>query len=234
MGTASRRRRQKDRRRQRQLAEANVSTPNITPPVVHEPVTDISALIVSPDEVRLAGTASEPLVWYVASCEPMKERKAIDGLRERRIAAYLPMHRMWRWTRGRKRLIESPLFVGYVFVGLTPKQSVYDLLRIHGIDGLIEVQGKPARIDCWLIVQVAALEADGQFDHTGSKTPQYATKQKLKITAGQFAGLIGEMIGMKGEDRLRLMLSGAHIHGEFTLPVNDVAPTEDVAPSIAA
>lgn len=188
MAHAKRRRRQKQRRADRS-AEAAARVVRFVPrqPVGGDQVTDISALRVSPADVMAAGVRSEPMRWCIARCSPMAERKVMDAMTERKIVAYLPMHRFYRRLRGVRHEAARPLMVGYVFVGLAPHQSTYDLRRISGVEGVLQSNGATAFISPWAVVQIAALEAARAFDHTSQK-PTFSPGQIIRIVTGWAAG----------------------------------------------
>lgn len=230
MGQANRNRRRKARRAfaaqqtrlvaERALRAARASEPA---PPADCPLTDISKLLVSPEDVEKAGTASQPLIWYVARCAPMGERKVLAACRERRFCAYLPNQRGWRWTRGHKRLIERPLFVGYLFIGLAGRQSIYDVAQIAGVEGFVESDGRPARIDPWLVLQIASLEAIGTFDHTGPRKSTFAQDQLVRVVGGQFIGWLARVVGDDGE-RVRVQFEADMFRGSaIPLKVDQVA-----------
>lgn len=227
MGAANRRRRRKTSRayeaRQAAVAaeRAIAAADRVdTSPAVVCPITDISALKVSVQDVEAAGFASEVLTWYVCRCEPMAEQKALRGLRERRIAAYLPIERRWQWSRGHKRLSERPLFVGYLFFGISKRQSIYEAKGVSGIEGVVESFGEPAEIDPWAVLQIGAAELAGAFDHTGPKRPTYAKDQKVRVVSGQFAGFVAKVVEAKG-DRLRILFEAGLFKGS-PFPVDEV------------
>ena len=173
-----------------------------------DPLTDISHLVVSPEDVRRAGTASEAPRWVVVSCAPMGERKAIASLRERRLWAYLPMQRFCRYRHGRKHIVERPLMVGYLFAVLPVGWHPSEMQTVAGVDGVLtKMDGRIAVIDPWHLVQMAALEASGVFDHTGEKKGRFVIDQAVKISGGQFIGWLATVVGIDG-DKVRVMLDG--------------------------
>lgn len=163
-----------------------------------EPLTDITALRVSVEDVMAAGVRTEPMRWVIVRCAGMAERKVMAALQEHRIMAYLPMHRFYRRPRGVLQRAERPLMVGYVFVGLAPHQSEYDLHQIDGVTGLLKSDGITARIDPWTVVQIAAMEAAGAFDHTGHRKPAYSKDQLVRIVSGWATGHEAKVIDVAG------------------------------------
>ena len=212
MANAKRRRRQKQRRSERSaLAAARVVPFAPRRAVGGDQVTDISALRVSPADVMAAGTRSEPMRWCIARCAPMAERKVMDALTERKIVGYLPMHRFYRRLRGRRIDAARPLMVGYVFVGLAPHQSTYDLRRISGVEGVLQSNGATAFISPWAVVQIAALEANRAFDHTNQKTA-FTAGQLVRIVTGWAAGQQAKVIEA-GDGGLRVSFDAGLFKG---------------------
>lgn len=194
MANAKRRRRQKQRRTERSTLAASRVIPFAHRPMASgDQVTDISALRVSPRDVMAAGTHSEPMRWCIARCSPLVEHKVMNALTERKIVGYLPMHRFYRRLRGRRIEAARPLMVGYIFVGLAPHQSTYDLRRISGIEGVLQSDGATAFISPWAVVQIAALEAARAFDHTSQKTA-FSAGQLVRIVSGWAAGQQAKVI----------------------------------------
>lgn len=196
MAKAKRRRRQKDRRATRAARSAALAVQEaqrgteerLAKALAADPLTDIKSLKVSVSDVMAAGVATRPVRWVIARCEPMSEYRVMNALRDRRIMAYMPMHRFCRRLRGEKRDIERPLLVGYLFVALEARHGDYVLTTLDGVEGLLKADGLTASIDPWAIVQIAAMEADGCFDHTGPRKPSYTKDQMVRIISGWAIG----------------------------------------------
>ncbi|TFW03971.1 hypothetical protein E4M02_02515 [Brevundimonas sp. S30B] len=153
-----------------------------------DPLLDVAHLHVSPADVMASGVRTEPMRWCIARTGVMAERKVLTALRERRIAAYMPMNRFYRRPRGVKIETMRPLLVGYIFIGLAPHQAVYDLTQVDGIEGVLQTDGRTAIISPWSVVQIAAMEAAGIFDHTTSKRPAYCKDQLVRAVTGWATG----------------------------------------------
>lgn len=225
MPKANRRRRRQERRAYaaRCNAQQLIPTTHAVAPALC-PLTDISQLKVSPEDVAKAGVTSEPMRWVVVSCAPAGERKALAGLRERRFCAYLPMHRFRRLVREKFQIVERPLMVGYLFAGLTSRQTVHDLAAIDGVVSVLEVNGRPAVLSPWTVLRIAAMEASGSFDHTGQKKSAFTEGQPVKITGGQFIGWLATVVSAEG-DAVRVALEG-RFKGEIPLREGQVAPRD--------
>lgn len=163
---------------------------------VPEQLTDITALRVSPRDVQKAGVSTELMRWCIGRAAPMAERKVLEALRDRRITAYVPMSRFYRRIHGVRRLVERPLLVGYVFIGLAAHQSVYDLSLIDGIEGTLQSDGATAWVSPWAVLQIAAMEAAGQFDHT-VKGKTFCQDQMVKVITGWATGHTAQIVEVK-------------------------------------
>lgn len=222
---AGKNRRRKERRawKARHQAVQAVARAEV-PPRAACPITDISTLVVSPEDVMRAGIASELPKWVVVSCAPMGERKAMASLRERRLWAYLPMQRFCRYSRGHKHVIERPLMVGYLFAILPKGWHPDDMQAIAGIDGVLKkMDGRAATIDPWVLVQLGALEASGVFDHSGESKSPFSEGQSVKITGGLFMGHLATVISIAG-DSIRVNVDGRDVKGVVPLAANQIAP----------
>lgn len=228
MSNANRRRRQKQRRDQRAaqaaaqaLRMAEAMEGRVKRSAKPDRVTDISALRVSVEDVMAAGVRTEPMRWVIVRCGALAERKVMTALQEHRIMAYLPMHRFFRRLRGRRVFDARPLLVGYVFVGLAPHQSEYDLHQIDGVTGLLKSDGVTASVSPWTIVQIAAMEANGAFDHTGPKRPAYSKDQLVRIVAGWAMGHQAKVVEAS-DGGLRVQFEGVFKGSPVSVPEDHV------------
>ena len=175
-------------------------------------LTDISRLHASVDDVLKAGTASEPMTWYIARVEPRGERKALNGLIECGISAYLPCEVRWMRHARKKERLALAMFPGYLFVGITARQSLYD---VRSVDGVFGVVGQTVPLPLtqagirWLVA-LRSSELAGDFDRTKPSVREFAKGQKLRITEeGPLKGQVGTMVEMTSDKRVRVMLNAA-------------------------
>lgn len=239
----SRRRRQKDRRAKRAALAAQRSIRTVEQvearmsAKAQDPLTDISSLRVSVEDVMNAGVRTEPMRWCVARVSPMAERKIMDALKDRRIVAYMPMHRFYRRPRallhgnaptGRApRIAARPLMIGYLFVGLAPHQSIYDLRGVDGVDGVLKrIGGETAFISPWAVVAIAALEAAGAFDRA-NRGPVFRKDQVVKIISGIAAGHEATVVDAE-DGGLRVTFERGLFKGQaLSMDADKVEPVEE-------
>ncbi len=94
-------------------------------------------------EERSAVTATPN--WYAVYVKPRHEFVAFGELQRKRLEAFLPsVKRMSQW-KDRKKLIEYPLFPGYVFVQVPSYPGAFlTVLKTRGVVSFIALEpGKP-------------------------------------------------------------------------------------------
>lgn len=153
------------------------------------------------------------LRWYAVQSNPVCEAKAAKGLNEHGFTVFLPVETKWkRSTRTKKRdRVDTPLFTGYLFVGLCPGQSLYHVRQIDGVRGLVSCgMGVPAEINARFVYDLQARQASGEFDHTPAVKCTYRPGDKAKVTLeGPYRDLIGEVLTATDAGRVELMLNAA-------------------------
>jgi transcription antitermination factor NusG len=81
--------------------------------------------------------------WFVVYTRPRWEKKVAATMLAKGIENYCPLNKVTRQWSDRKKIVEEPLFKGYVFV--SPEQSDNrDIKKIDGIINYVYWLGKPA------------------------------------------------------------------------------------------
>jgi transcription antitermination factor NusG len=126
---------------------------------------------------------------------------------------YLPLERRIVIIRGRRMKKDRPLISGYLFVqvdiatdknwGKLGKQTQgNDGLR--GSMGMLKNNDKPVVVPDRVIERIKTAENAGIFDYTGRSPFQLG--DKVEITEGPMAGLIGKIKSASPRKRARLLL----------------------------
>jgi transcription antitermination factor NusG len=77
--------------------------------------------------------------WFAVHTRPRYERKVHSELQEKGLQSFLPLHSETHQWSDRRRVVELPLFPGYIFVRVTP--SVDDRVRVLRTNGVINFVG---------------------------------------------------------------------------------------------
>lgn len=94
-------------------------------------------------------TASPPLTWYAVHARPTLEARANEQLKRQGIATFYPFTRrkVRRKVPGRDQHVlvevERPYFSGYLFVGLRPDQSLYEVNNTPAVSTVIYTTPDP-------------------------------------------------------------------------------------------
>lgn len=143
---------------------------------------------------------SEPRIdpWLVLRTRSRHENAVEGVLQQKCITAYLPKYKVVRSWKGRKRVVELPLFPGYVFV--RPREDQYEGMRyIRGACGLVFADSKPATLAEKDLEAVKVLVDSGA---ALTVDPELVTGRRVKVVAGPFMGVEGELVCVKDQDLL--------------------------------
>ncbi len=83
--------------------------------------------------------------WYVLYTLPRWEKKVAKLLDEKGYTFYCPLNKVERQWSDRRKIIEQPLFKGYVFVMLH-EQNKWDVKVLPGVLNFVYWLGKPAKV----------------------------------------------------------------------------------------
>ena len=84
--------------------------------------------------------------WYVVYTLPRWEKKVAQNLTDEGIENYCPTTRVEKQWSDRKKIVNEPLFKGYVFIRINEKAKWDIKNSIHGIINYVYWLGKPAKV----------------------------------------------------------------------------------------
>jgi transcriptional antiterminator RfaH len=149
--------------------------------------------------------ATEPARrWYVVQTHPRREAGVVLQLEAQHFRAFLP--RMTRTVRhARKlRLVEAPVFPGYLFVSLDLGRDRWRSVNgTFGAVGLIMGDEFPSATPRGVVESLLAYaDARGscRFDR------DLVEGQRVKVLVGPFADAIGSLVRLDANERVRVLL----------------------------
>lgn len=135
--------------------------------------------------------------WLVLRTKSRHEGKVESHLQEKQIPVYLPRERLIRRSKGKKKVIERPLFPGYVFV--KPRLEQFEKIRyIRGSCGFVLAGTKPATM------QQSDLDAVRVLVDSGAAltvVSELVPGRRVRVVSGPFAGACGEFVRVKSHER---------------------------------
>jgi transcription antitermination factor NusG len=141
--------------------------------------------------------------WYVGYTRSNYEQRVVMELSARNFETYLPVYReLHRW-KDRKKMIERPLFPGYVFVHMA--DSAPSRLAILKIEGVVRILGQGGRIEAVAEEEIEALRRLLKTTGRCLVHPLLREGAWVRVKRGALEGLEGLLVAVK--NRTRLVLS---------------------------
>jgi transcriptional antiterminator NusG len=144
--------------------------------------------------------------WKVVYVSSRAEKKVAERLLSKGIEAYVPIKREMKQWSDRKKMVESPLINGYVFVKPEPLQRDA-VLQVQGALQYVRYNGGDAIIRDIEIEALKSIETKGYYVEAQTATVFKAGDRAI-IQAGPFKGLQGTVTQTAGKTLYTLVISG--------------------------
>jgi transcription antitermination factor NusG len=131
-----------------------------------------------------------PKRWFALAVKRRREKTVADGLRDRDIESFLPLTRLRRQWSDRTRVLDAPLFPGYVFCRCD-FESRLAVLGTPGVAAFVSFGQGPATVPAAEIEGVRAI-VDSRLPAVDG--PYLPVGQRVRIAGGPLAGLEGILI----------------------------------------
>jgi transcription antitermination factor NusG len=123
--------------------------------------------------------------WYVLYTKPRNEKKVAERLSAAGYNVYCPLHKVKRQWSDRMKVVEEPLFKGYLFIQVEDKRR----------DEVFNYPGA-VRYLFWLRRPAIVRESEictiqkwlGQYDHSDIDISDILPGDYVRITSGPFSG----------------------------------------------
>jgi transcription antitermination factor NusG len=147
---------------------------------------------------------SEPL-WYALHTRSNCEQKVARELAMREFESYVPIFRELHQWRDRKKLVELPLFPGYVFVRLLDCAAAR--LEVMKIASVVRILGQGERIEPVAEEEIAGLQRLLVANAHCLAHPLLREGAWVRVRRGALEGLEGLLVAVKGRTRLVLSIT---------------------------
>jgi transcription antitermination factor NusG len=165
--------------------------------------------------------------WYVARTLAQRELQAGKQLINQGYRVFVP--RYWKNRRHARKVetVSAPLFPRYVFVILDRTRDRWRSINgTLGVERLLMQGGEPQPVPHGVVenlINAADPEGNIRFDF------HLKAGQTVKVTAGPFVNLIGQLERLDDNGRVRVLLEIMGGMVRVALPRTLVAPSRDVA-----
>ena|SRR5579863_8617375 len=167
--------------------------------------------------------------WFVIQVTSRHEVHVDLMLRHKGYERFLPTYQVKRQWSDRIKTIEQPLFPGYLFCR-SSRSCLGTILNTPGILRIISFGGRPYAVPDREIEDLQRAIQSGR--HVCS-VPYLTRGQKVKITAGPLAGIVGIITRVKNQDRLVLAVESIMRAVGVEVAVGDVAIVGSMPPRTA-
>jgi len=150
----------------------------------------------------------EGLQWFAIRTRSRHEKVVERQLQGQTIEVFYPVSSQIHQWSDRRKLVESPLFPGYVFVHIAPSpEERVRVLRTHGVVEIVGYQGQGISIPGDQIDAVRAL-VDGHVPF--SKHTFLKVGQRVRIRGGSLDGVEGILVAQNGARNLVISVEPIH------------------------
>ena len=132
----------------------------------------------------------EQKYWYALYVNSRAEKKVMEILLSKNIEAYVPIVKVMKQWSDRKKLVEVPLFNGYVFVNILNSQNDA-VLQTRGVVNFVRHIGKIAIIREIEIDRLKQIVNLGYYVELSTIKQHYKVGDKIKISSGPLKNIEG-------------------------------------------
>ena len=151
-------------------------------------------------EMLVPRVPAETPAWYALHTCSRHERRIASQLALRSLEFFLPLYRSMRHWNDRSKLLELPLFPGYIFVHIALK----DRLRVLSIGGAVGLvgPGEPKAVRDCEIHQIKQLLLVKNLE----PYPYMRVGSRVRVTRGPLEGTEGYVLRCKNSCRVVISL----------------------------
>jgi transcription antitermination factor NusG len=162
----------------------------------------MSAVQRSTGELLLAspGIMPEQSFWFAIQTRARYEKKVTVELEEKGVEAFLPLHSATHKWSDRRRVVNLPLFPGYVFVRIAPLlHARVSVLRTNGVISFVGVRNAGIPIPD---AEIEGIQAVLQRGVACEPYPYLKVGQSVRLHGGCLDGISGVLMGVNGDRSL--------------------------------
>jgi transcription termination/antitermination protein NusG len=142
--------------------------------------------------------------WYALWTHSHCEQLVHDQLAQKGFAAVLPTVDVWSRRRGKKRLVQAPMFPGYLFLRAVIDKAAY--IEVAKVKGLVCMLGE--RWDRLTVIPDAEMQAIERVTATRQPVlphPYMKEGERARIIGGPLAGVEGILVETRAEQGLLVL-----------------------------
>lgn len=151
-------------------------------------------------ETLLPGTGLDDAAWFAIQTRARNEKKVTAQLQTKGIEAFLPlMSEVHRWS-DRHKMVNQPLFPGYVFVHINPYPEFrVSILNTNGVYGFVGSRGAGIPIPDKQILDIQTIVSNPV---PFSAYPSLRIGQRVRVRGGCLDGVEGSLVSINSDHTL--------------------------------
>jgi transcription antitermination factor NusG len=149
--------------------------------------------------------SNESNEWFAFRVRPRHEKQVSIALREKGLTEFLPLYKSKRQWADRTKVVEMPLFPGYIFCS-THRSAIVPVLMTSGVIDVVRAGTQPLPADK---AEIEALQQTLKVDVPLEAWPYTEASQAstFSILRGPLAGLTGMLVEVRQSQRLILSVN---------------------------
>ena len=154
--------------------------------------------------------------WFVCYTKPRWEKKLAAKLTKLGYDVYAPLHKVRRKWSDRYKVIELPLFTGYIFVSAADSRK-WALLDVPGIMNFVRHENKPAIVPEKEINRIKRFLQE--FDEVNVVENEKLEKDsRVVVSTGVFMDYKGIVLEVRGNKaRVQIQTLGVSLEAVFSV-----------------
>lgn len=152
----------------------------------------------SPVEAVRSPSDTAEWPWYALRVKPKFEKAVAQSLAAKGFDSYLPLYKERRRWSDRVKVVELPLFPGYVFCNLDVRRRL-PALQTPGVLHFVCFDGEPAPVER---SEIEALQCAAGSGAALAPWPYLREGQRVVVARGPMKGLSGILLKVRNEFRL--------------------------------
>lgn len=139
--------------------------------------------------------------WFAVYTRNKHERVVETLLSEMGIETFLPTREQMSQRKDRRKVLNSPIFPGYIFTFIDLKSDYINVLSTKGVVTILGINGIPQYIPN---DEIESLKLVLTSEYKNDPYPYLQKGTKVIVTKGPLEGTIGEIINKSGKFKLKV------------------------------
>ncbi|NOY52984.1 MAG: UpxY family transcription antiterminator [Deltaproteobacteria bacterium] len=161
--------------------------------------------------------------WYAVHTRSRHEKKVDTELKGKGVESFLPLYETLSRRRDRKKVIDLPLFSGYLFVHIVPeRERILDVLKVKGV---VRIIGRTStELHAIPEAQIEAVRRFVESDVLISGHPYIKEGSRVRVKCGPLTGVEGVLQEKRGKHRLIIAVDMLQQAVSTEISVDEVEP----------